>query len=625
MSLDTQTAHASRWKHFIRAETLLARTAGQPQIAIGLIDGPVDRRHPDLSALDIRGATEHGSVTCQRTRSEACQHGTFVAGILAAKRGSPAPAIAPQCRVISHVLFCESDKVEQCPLVTPGQLADALLEILGQGVRIVNLSLGLANAQRPELARLMSAYDQARERGVLLVGAAGNQGAQGVNPLFDHDWVLPVAACDLDGQLMPGSNSGATLAQRGLLAPGMGITSTAAGGGYTQLSGTSVAAPFLTGVLALLSSLYPHAEAGQLREAVLAAAPRQREGTPPVLDADRSLALLELGMDTFRTRKKDVMKMEAQASLEPTAATAPAVAARHENADMPLPPLRTFSNLSRVAPAGESSTADSVTPAGCACAGVPKGFAYSIGEIKPVFPNTGLYKEFLSIASNPNDYYTVFSNPKYSYITQLMCWVLEINNVDVFVVKPRSALELRDLVESLGPVKNTGGQPSSNRGERYQTLIIGTRNGMSVPSQCNGLTLPLVTANQVFYFTYSELINQIEGLKIKDPQIINELLQKLLAKPNTGTTDAERALNFVAVRNPEVYKRYMALREEGGHVLISVRTERAASGGNRSIINVIFENQQEDTGEQKFLYTGVDVTDQFPFINTKLREYIPGL
>jgi hypothetical protein len=74
---------------------LMERMQGKPEITIGLIDGPISMSHPDLSEARIREIPGRLVGTCVQASSAACQHETFVAGILAAKRGSIVPAICP--------------------------------------------------------------------------------------------------------------------------------------------------------------------------------------------------------------------------------------------------------------------------------------------------------------------------------------------------------------------------------------------------------------------------------------------------------------------------------------------------------------------------------------------------
>src|SRR5919109_1020227 len=79
---------------------LMGRTSGSPGIAIGLIDGPVAINHAALTAENIKQVAGRHPAVCTNADDPACGHGTFIAGILLAKRGSNAPAICPQCSLL---------------------------------------------------------------------------------------------------------------------------------------------------------------------------------------------------------------------------------------------------------------------------------------------------------------------------------------------------------------------------------------------------------------------------------------------------------------------------------------------------------------------------------------------
>ena len=90
----------------IRLQELMERTKGRPEIVIGLLDGPVAVSHPDLVSANaaVQGRMPY---ECRRSTSDACSHGTFVAGILVARRGSDAPAICPGCTLLVYPVFLE--------------------------------------------------------------------------------------------------------------------------------------------------------------------------------------------------------------------------------------------------------------------------------------------------------------------------------------------------------------------------------------------------------------------------------------------------------------------------------------------------------------------------------------
>jgi subtilisin family serine protease len=259
---------------------------GRREVVIGLIDGPVATDHPDLMAENIRDISERNSGTCTQADSLACMHGTFVAGILCAKKGSPAPAICPNCTLLVHPIFTETNSGKaDIPSATPEELAAAIVKTIDAGARVLNLSSALALPSSKGERKLVEALDQALGRGVIVVAAAGNQGMLGSSAITRHPWVISVVACDLLGKPISYSNLGSSIGRGGLRAPGDGVSSLGANGTPRIFGGTSAAAPFVTGAIALLYSQFPTASAAQIKLAVTQAFAPRRTVVPPLLDA----------------------------------------------------------------------------------------------------------------------------------------------------------------------------------------------------------------------------------------------------------------------------------------------------------------------------------------------------
>ena len=185
----------------VKLIALMERTSGRPEVKIGVIDGPVLTRHPDLTGGRLREIPGTDGGGCTRADSMACLHGTFITGILAAKRSSPAPAICPDCTVLIRPIFAESTwGSEHMPSATPRELAAAMIECLDAGARVINLSLALEEPSTAEDEALQAAIAQAVRRGVIVVAAAGNQGTLGSSTITRHPWVIPVVACDFSRQ-----------------------------------------------------------------------------------------------------------------------------------------------------------------------------------------------------------------------------------------------------------------------------------------------------------------------------------------------------------------------------------------------------------------------------------------
>jgi len=171
------------------------------------------------------------------------------------------------------------------PSATPEQLAEAIIDCTGAGARVLNLSAALAQPSLKAERPLEHALAYAASRDVICVAAAGNQGTLGTSVITRHPSVIPVTACDLQGRPLHESNLGRSIALRGLMAPGVPITSLGMNGKLQTLGGTSAAAPFVTGAIALLWSEYPNANAVEVRMAITQYKGRRNTLVPPVLNA----------------------------------------------------------------------------------------------------------------------------------------------------------------------------------------------------------------------------------------------------------------------------------------------------------------------------------------------------
>ena len=265
---------------------LMTRTSGRPEISIGLIDGPVALDHPDLAAENIREVPGKIAAACADASDAACVHGTFIAGILVARRTSMAPAICPGCNLLVRPIFSQAPaNGEQMPSASAEELADAIIDVINAGARVINLSVALQGPSPGGGGSLQQALDFALRRGVVVVAAAGNQGAVGGSVITSHPWVIPVVAYDLRGRPMGISNLGASIGRCGLGAPGEAVTSLGITDPLT-MGGTSAATPFVSGAVALTWSEFPGASAAEVRSAVTqAAAPRRTAIVPPLLNA----------------------------------------------------------------------------------------------------------------------------------------------------------------------------------------------------------------------------------------------------------------------------------------------------------------------------------------------------
>jgi len=230
-------------------------------------------------------------AACAQLGGAACAHGTFVAGMLVARRGSRAPAICPGCSVAVYPIFRDGEGAGAPVLASAQALAQAIVACVAAGAQVVNISAAMAEPSTRADRRLSEALDHAAARGVLVVASAGNQATLGGSVITRHPWVIAVAAHDRHGRPMSDSNLGSSVGRRGLGAPGEAIESLDVPGGGRTGGGTSCAAAFVSGTVALLCSLFPKASASEVKRAVTLRQ-RRRSVTPPLLDAESAFQIL---------------------------------------------------------------------------------------------------------------------------------------------------------------------------------------------------------------------------------------------------------------------------------------------------------------------------------------------
>lgn len=237
-------------------------------VKVAVIDSGVDGRHPDLAGGVLSGAVTAGDgyVEWGGDRDVSTDgHGTHVAGIIAARtdNGQGISSLAPDATILPvRVLDSEGGGWSS-------DVAEAVVWAVDHGAKVVNLSL--AGGTYDSLLDRAVAY--ATGRGAIVVAAAGNRYQDG-NPLTypaNYAGVVGVGALDSAGghYRAPFSNTGGYV---DLTAPGVDILSTVPGAGYRFKSGTSMAAPYVASVAAVLTSAAGGASAAERVHALLTTA-----------------------------------------------------------------------------------------------------------------------------------------------------------------------------------------------------------------------------------------------------------------------------------------------------------------------------------------------------------------
>jgi subtilisin family serine protease len=205
-------------------------------------------------------------------------HGTHVSGIIGGVRGTSGgiDGIAPNVKIMMVRTVPDGDERDK-------DVANAIRYAVDNGAKVINMSFGKGFS--PEKAAVDAAVKYADSKGVLMVHAAGNDGenlaekpsfptpvyADGGKP---NNWIEVGASSWKSADSLAASFSNYGKAQVDVFAPGVDILSTVPGGGYERESGTSMAAPVVSGVAALLLSYFPTLSAADVKRILLDSATR---------------------------------------------------------------------------------------------------------------------------------------------------------------------------------------------------------------------------------------------------------------------------------------------------------------------------------------------------------------
>jgi subtilisin family serine protease len=216
-------------------------------VLVGVIDTGIDRLHPEIA-----GAIA-GTFDAIGAREPADAHGTAIAGAIIA-HGRLVGA-APAARILAIRAFTTAGPDAEATTMT---VVRSIEYAIAQGARVINMSF--AGARDPVIGRSLA---QARRKGIVLVAAAGNAGADSppLYPAADPN-VIAVSATDVDDRLLDVANRGRQIA---LAAPGVDVLLPAPGGRYQIATGTSFAAAHVAGIAALMLAKSPQLSPEQVR------------------------------------------------------------------------------------------------------------------------------------------------------------------------------------------------------------------------------------------------------------------------------------------------------------------------------------------------------------------------
>jgi thermitase len=225
-------------------------TRGKKDIEIAVVDTGVDLHHPDLRNRLVQG---YNVIDDKSEPDDDNGHGTHVAGIIASETNNNEG-------VAGMTWYSKIMPVKAMGAKGYGttfDIAKGIVWAVDHGADVINLSLG--NYQPSKV--LEEAVSYAYKNNVVMVSAAGNDGSDQPTYPSAYPEVLSVAAVDYDGRRASFSNYGDYI---DIAAPGVYIPSTYFNQQYAALSGTSMAAPHVAGLAALIKSANPDLTSSQV-------------------------------------------------------------------------------------------------------------------------------------------------------------------------------------------------------------------------------------------------------------------------------------------------------------------------------------------------------------------------
>ena len=254
----------------------------------------------------------------------------------------------------------------------------------------------------------------------------------------------------------------------------------------------------------------------------------------------------------------------------------------------------------------------------------PASFVYALGQIETRFPSPSVEKEVAQATGRAETagqtdrqaFQNLLSQRENRYLARQLCWILTVQELETYILQPRDPADL-DLL--IGAVR---GSPDP---VPWISAVIGVRGPVAPPAYCNGLMIPIVAFDQIYTFPKDALIGAIprpddipaERFGPAARELFDSIMQMT---DNAGATDENRAVNYLAMRYPTIYARAAeAFGRDLG--LTGVDVQPSVLSGTRNIVEVIFSFTHRTTGFPEKSFVRVDVTEEFPFLVTKMLPY----
>jgi cyanobactin maturation PatA/PatG family protease len=633
-----------------KLDRLWHETLGDPRVAIGVLDGPVDVAHPAFAQANLE-LVDAGIAPVAR-EGPAAEHGTHVASVIFARHGpGPLRGIAPSCRGVIIPVFADGPGGTIRP-ASQFDLARAIDLAMTRGVSVISISGGQF---RPSGAAHPTLEDSVREchrRGILIVAAAGNEGCECLHVPAAMPSVLAVGAMDDEGRPLVFSNWGRAYADQGVLAPGKDVLGAAPGGKFVSRTGTSYATPIVAGIAGLLLSLqlrrgeWPDVAA--VHSAILRGAvgcderpfPDCRRLLAGRLDVERSLIFIMKGSASMSELEAVVHEGQVADSALAHVDERPV---RHEGqvaasalAQADECPVRPTDGAARGLAAGRAEVARpefvaagvAAADCGCGCGGTKTQQpvkVYAIGRVGYDFGTEARRDSFLQAMGaeviTPQNLLTYLKEEENAHEASRVTWTLMMESTPIYAIQaagPYAHVANKRLVSYLENHVQGQADLSSIPG-----FIAGTTTLMA------GQTVPVImpVVRGMYNWTTTSLIAAVLGAE--PPVERKESLQNFLDRvyyefKNLGVKPEDRAINYAGTnlfQAQEVFEKASAHSLQLQAINVAPSMVCRPESECYDVQLTFFDPTAVLTKARRlFLYT-VDVSDVIPVSVGKVRTW----
>ena len=614
---------------------LWSETYGDPTIRIAVLDGITDLTHACFKGANIKFHPHHQPEK-NITATPMVKHGTHVSSVIFGQHHSKIKGIAPNCNGLLIPVF--SDTKRQLSQL---DLARAIELAVESGALIINISGGQFSESGEGESWLKSAVEYCYKNNVLVIAAAGNNGCDCLHVPARLPGVLAVGAMDETEQPVGFSNWGEAYSKQGILAPGKDISGALPGGGITQQSGTSLAAPIVTGVAALLLSMQlkqgENPDPNAVRQILL------NSSTSCKVEKTNDCRLFLAGKLNIKLAinniKENKMSKEIDSTIKPLACECED---KTNNADASNSEIKELKEKLNKLQALYPETSQEVTPSSVDPE-IQLSNVFAFGTIGYDFASEArrdAFKQLMSpyqheqtiVPPNPYDARQMVKHLEGNLSeTKSLIWTLNMELTPLYAIEADGPFA-RDVYETI--LKLLKGQIKSEADNDYieRISIPGVLTGKTV-TLFSGQEVPVIkltNSRGVYGWKINTLIDSVidsmcksDNDTKKDIQanetILRTKLKSFLERVyyslrNLGTTSQDRALNYAATN---AFMTAMAFSESlaKGMELDEISTEKSPFGRMDSdcwdILLKFFDPENNKRAKRIYRYT-IDVSETMP-------------